>query len=353
MATLQATDIADLVATTLNEKGDLKFTDLMSDYQNTIALKRIFRKKKTEFTAGPQVEWNVILDHNGSAKFVGLGETDIVDIPNVMTTGIVPWRHITWNWGIERREIAFNRTPRKIVDLALTRRIAALGSAIIKFEQCLWRVPTVTTDTKSPYGIPYWVVKSNTAVTTNDGFNGTVPSGYTTVGGLNPTTYPRWANYATQYTAVTKDDLIRKMRRMATYTDFMPLVDDVPVYNTGDDYMWATNYSVIGTMEEILEQQNENLGTDIASMDGKVMFRRSPLVFVKELDLDTTNPVYSLNWGELKAMGLRGEWMNETKIDKMPGQHTVSATFTDCTYNVFCRNRRRNGVLATTTGLPA
>lgn len=352
MATLQATDIADLVTTTLNELGELKFTDLMSDYQNTIALKRVMKKNKMTFDAGPEVEWNVITNHNDSARFVGLGETDVVDIPNVMTTGKVPWRHITWNWAIERREIAMNRSPRRIVELAKTRRIASFGSAIIKFERHLWRVPA-STNTTEPYGVPYWIVKSNTATSTNEGFNGTVPSGYTTVGNINPTTYDRWANYATQYTNITKDDLIRKMRRACVFTDFMPLVDDMPVYNTGDDYGYYTNYSVLGTLEEILEQQNEDLGSDVASQDGKCLFRRVAMTWVKELELDTTGVVYGINWGEMKTMGLRGEWMNETSIPIQPGQHTVSATHTDCSWNLFCRNRRRNWVLATDTTMPA
>ncbi len=353
MATFQANDLADLIATTLNELGELKFTDLMSDYQNTIALKRLIKKEKTTFDAGPNIQFNVITDHNNSARFVGLGEVDIVDIPNVMTTGVIPWRHITWNWAIERREIAMNRSPRKIVDLTKTRRIAAFGSAIIRFERAFWRVPA-STDTKTMYGVPYYVVKSNTAATSanNDGFNGSLPSGYTTVANLNPTTYARWQNYATQYTAVSKDDFIRKARRMAVYTDFMPLVDEIPTYNIGDDYGYYTNYALLGALEEILDQQNDELGTDIASQDGKVLFRRAPVVFVKELDLDTTNPFYGLNWGELRTAGLRGEWMHETSIPIQPGQHTVAATHTDCTLNLLCRNRRRLGVIATDTTMP-
>lgn len=354
MATIQATDIADLVTTTLNELGELKFTDLMSDYQNTIALKRVMKKNKMSFDAGPQVAFNVITDHNNSARFVGLAAPDVVDIVNVMTTGIVPWRHITWNWAIERREIAMNRTPRKIVDLAKTRRISSLGSAIIKFEKCLWKVPS-STNTTDPYGIPYWIVKSNTAATTAnaDGFNGTTPSGYTSVGGISPTTYPRWSNYATMYTNVSKDDLVEKLWRASTFTDFMPLVDGIPQYNTGDDYGYYTNYAVLKSLKEILEAQNDDLGSDLDSFEGKLLFRRAGFTWAKELELDTTNPIYGINWGEMKTMGLRGEWMNETSLPIMPGQHTVSATFTDCTFNMFCRNRRRNFVLATDTTLPA
>lgn len=354
MATLQATGIADLITTTLNELGELKFTDLMSDYQNTIALKRLIKKNKITFDAGPQVQWNIITDTNDSARFVGLGESDIVNIKNVMTTAKIDWRHITWNWAIERREIAMNRTPRKIVDLTKTRRISAFGAAIIKFESAFWQVPA-STDTVTMYGIPYYVVKSNTAATqaNNNGFNGSVPSGYTTVANLSSTTYPRWQNYATQYTTVSKEDLIVKMRRMAVYTDFMPLVDETPVYNTGDDYGYYTNYAVVSAMEQLLEAQNDSLGDDVAPMDGKVLFRRVPVTFVKFLDNDTTNPIYSLNWGELKTMGLRGEWMHETPMPIYPGQHTLAATFTDCTLNLLCRNRRRQGVLATNTTMPA
>ncbi len=352
MAQLQAADLADLVKVTLNELGEMKFSDIMSDYQNTIALKRIMRKHKMTFDAGPEVEFNFMFDTGRSARFVGLGAIDIVDITPVMDKGKVPYRHVTWNWAVERREIAMNRSPRKIVDIVKTRRISEFGAAVKLFEQRFWRCPAAS-DNVNPYGVPYWIVKSNTAATTNDGFNGTLPSGYTTVANISPTTYPRWANYATQYTLVTKDDLIRKARAMAWFTDFEPLVDDIPTYNTGDDLAYYTNYALLSQLEELLEAQNDNLGNDVASMDGKTMLRRVPVVAVKELNLDTTNPLYQINWGEFKAMGLRGEWMHETVEPQVSGQHTMAATHTDCSFNWFVRDRRRNGVLATNTTMPA
>lgn len=354
MSALNATQIRDLVTTSLNELGRMKFTDLMSNYQRTIALKRIFKKKKMTFKSGPEVEFNVITDTDDSARFVGLGYQAVVNITDAMTTGKVPWRHCTHNWSFERREPLFNSGASKIVDMVKTRRLRSLGGLIELFERHLWRVPAAS-NTTEPYGIPYYVVKSNTAATfaNNDGFNGTVPSGYTTVADLNPTTFPRWRNYATQYTAVTKDDFVKKARRMSVKIDFMPLVDGVPEYNTGDDMAYYTNYTVLGTLEEILEAQNENLGSDVASQDGKVTFRRAPVEYVPELENDTTNPFYALNWGEIGAMGLSGDWMKETVFDSTPNQPTVHVTHIDCTFNLLCRNRRRQGVLATDTGLPA
>lgn len=349
---LQAGNLAGLVATTLSELGRLKMTDLMSDYQRTIVLKRLVKKNKMTFDSGKSISFNVVTGHNESARFVGLYATDVVDVLDNQTTGDVPWRHITWNWAFDRREKTMNSGASKIVDLIKSRRVQAFGSAIEKFEQRAWRVPAAADDV-NPYGIPYWVVKSNTAVTTNDGFNGTAPSGYTTVGGISPTTYQRWRNYAAQYTSVTKDDLVRKMRRAMEYTDFESLTGDFETYNVGDDYGVYTNYAVLGTFEEILEANNDNLGTDLAPMDGKVMFRGQPVQFVKELDNDTTNPVYGINWGVFGTVGLRGEWMRETVDERVAGQHTVAATHTDCSFNWVCYDRRRNWVLATDTTLPA
>ena len=75
----------------------------------------------------------------------------------------------------------------------------------------------------------------------------------------------------------------------------------------------------------------------------------SPRVWVKELDLDTTGPVYSVNWGVVHFMGLRGEWMKEIVINEHSNQPNVMATHTFNTGNTYCTDRRRNGVLATNT----
>lgn len=354
MASLQAADIADLLVATLEDLGRLRMQDNMSTYQSTIFLKRMAKKGKMKFqNGGDECQFNRILSTNGSARSVGLYYTANVNPTNVLGTGKMPWRHVTWNWGIERREIRFNSgSAYKILDMIKTRRIAAHGDAVILFEQMGWRVAADgSTDFQ---GIPYWIVKSNTAATAanNDGFNGTAPSGHTLVGNINPTTDTKWRNYATQYTAVTGDDLVAKMERASDYTDFMPLVDETPQYNVGNDYGYYTTYDVRQEMKEILKAQNENLGFDLDPVAGKLVFRRSPVVWVKELDQDTTGPIYGINWGVFYLKGLEGEWMKETVFDKHPNQPTVSATHTDCSLNTYCVDRRRLFVLATDTTMP-
>lgn len=350
MPTLTVANIPDFVASTLPDLGKPNFSDLMSDYQNTIILKRTMKKGKTDFKSGKSIDFGAITNTNDSFRMVGIGEQDQTNIPTLMTRGTVPWRFCTWNWSLDRRVLNLNREPARIMEMVQEQRIAAFASAIIGFERQGWRCPDIT-DEKGAFGFPYWIVKSNTDATAanNDGFNGLAPSGYTLVGGLNPTTLTRWRNYATQYTNLTKDDFVRKARRMKKYTDFMPLVDETPVYNTGDDYGQYTNYAVVSALEEILESQNENLGNDVASMEGKALLGRVSITWAKELDLDTTNPFYSVNFGEFKTAVNTGEWQVETHIPIKPGQHTVSEHHVDCTFNWICRDRRRNGVLATNT----
>lgn len=352
---LQAASIADVLVSSLQQLGKLKFTDLTSDYQNTIALKRIFRKHKATIEDGPFVQFNIMHSLSDSFRPVPIGYVSVVDIPNVMTTGSVAWRHVTWNWAVERRLIAMNSGRAKIVDIAMEQRMAALGGAILGIERMLWRCPTLAESALHPFGIPYYVTKSSTAATAAnaDGFNGGLCSDHATVANVNLTDFPRFKNYADAYTDVSKPDLVRKMRRAIFKTDFMPLVDGMPTYDTGNDYGIYTTYEVTRALEEILEAQNENLGNKLNPKDGSAVLSRTPITPVKELDQDTTGVVYILNWGEIGAQALSGEWMREQHFPAEANQPTISTTVTDCTYNLICRNRRKQAVLSTGTTMPS
>jgi hypothetical protein len=355
MPALQASDIADITVAVLKNLGRLKMTDLMSSYQNTVFLKRMVPKGKMTFQGGDECQFNIITDTNHSARGVGLYYTANVNPNNVLTTGKMPWRHNTFNWAIERREIAMNSgSANKILELIKTRRIAALGDQILYYENRGWRLPAATNNVDF-MGIPYWIVKSATDAqsdTSKFGFNGGAPSGYTLVANIDPTLAnitPKWNNYADAYTNVTKADLIRKMEVASDMTDFMPLVDDIPQYNTGDDYGYYTTRAVRQSCKEILESQNENLGFDLDPAQGKLVYRRAPLVWVKELDSDTSSPIYGINWGTFKMMALSGEWQKETVIPVHSNQPTVQATHVDSSVNTYCVDRRRNFVISTST----
>lgn len=347
MPGIAAENLGDLLVTTQRELGEPNFTEIATDLQDHVAMRVILKKNRVEFQSGTEIQWDIMVRHSNSAANVGLYASDNVNVVDGMIQARIPWRNTTTNYAIDRRELKMNRTPRRIVDLLKARRIMALIALAEKMETNWWGFPSAA-DPETPLGAPYWITKAAT-----EGFTGGTPSGYTSVANVSVSTYPRWQNWAGPYTAVSKDDLIRKMREAATKTYFRPAVDGVPTFNTGDSYSFYANYNVVGAMEEQAEAQNDNLGNDVASMDGRLMFRRAPVMYVPKLDADTTDPVYGINWGVFKIHPLRDEWMVATDIALTPGQHTVSSHHIDLTYNFACRDRRRNFVLSNGTTYPA
>jgi hypothetical protein len=345
---LLASQLSDLVTLTLRDLGKPKITDISTDTRNFIAWNELINDKQVKIQSGFGLQWSVMVNHSQSARHVGIAAQDDVDITDTTVQAQADWRHATVNYAIDAREIDMNREPSRIVDLVKVRRHAAMVSWAELFENTFWGPPVAANDNLTPWGVKTWIVKN-----ASEGFNGGAPAGYTTIG-LNPTTYPRWKNYTGQYTSVTKDDLVRMWRKAATKCNFKPPVrSSLPSHDTGDGWGYYTNYDVVAALEELLEGQNDNLGNDVASKDGKTLFRRVPVTDVPKLETDTTNPVYGIKWGSFHVGVLRGWWMKEYNEPHHPGQHTLSVTYMDTTYQPFVTNRRCHFVLATSTAEPS
>jgi len=347
MPTLQADDLADLVAMTLNDMGPMKWTDISTDIQEHVALPRLMKKNRVGFRAGPQIEWNVQVTHSNAARNVGLYERDNVNVGDVMKKAKIDWRHSTVDYAFERREISFNREPARIVSLLKIRRADAMIALAEKMEDNFWSCPSTSSNEVDPHGVPYWIVWSdNSGTNPTGGFDGGAPTGHSLVANLDPATYTRWKNWCAKYTNVSKTDLVRKWRKAATFTKFKAPTE-IPEYNTGSRYGYYTNYTVIGQLEEVLEAQNDNLGKDVASMDGALQFRKNPVIWVPKLETHTpVDAIYGINWGVFKTIFLKGEYMREDGPSKVPGMHNTMQVFIDLTYNWELRNRRLCFVLA-------
>lgn len=342
MPNLEISDIGDLVTTTLDELGKFKWTQIAVDEQEHYALPHMMKKERVGFQAGEQISFNVMHKHSGAANFQGMYHVDSRNNDDVMATGRVPWRHVNTHYMFDRVELKINRTPARIVDLVKTKRADAMISLSALMEESFWDKPNSATDTLSPFGIDYWIVNNNTT-----GFNGGDPSAVPTTGAasLAVATYARWKNWTAQYVNFTRDDLVRKMRKCYREIQFKPPVSN-PSYNSGDRYQLYTNGDVIERLEELAENQNDRLGRDIASMDGRTTFRRAPINYVPFLDDDTnlTDPIYFINWGVFKPVFLTGEYLVETR-DAVGNQHKVTVIDVDMTFNWICFNRRRLGVI--------
>ena len=342
MATLTPEDIADLVVAAQRELGKMRITEIATDLQEHVAMSRLLTKKRTTFDSGRAIQFNLLTEADENARNVGLFAVDNVNQKDGAKVGVVQWRHTTTGYAFDRRQVSMNRGDAKVVDFVKLKRFQQLIGLSSLMESNFWDGPTDANDKDTPWGLRnYWLVYNATA-----GFNGGNHTNFS--GGpasVDCDVDARWKNYTFNYSNVTKTDLVRKWRKAAAMCGFRPPVRNVPIpaYGVGGRYGWYTTYDILGELEERLEDQNDNLGKDVASMDGQTVFRRVPVEWVPYLQQNqaTADPIIGLDWSVFKVTFLRGEYMREDPPRIAPNQHNVMQSFLDCTYNFVCYDRRR------------
>jgi hypothetical protein len=349
MPTLTAQNIDDLVQSTQDELGKDRYSDIASDLQEYHVMTKLMKKERMLFGSGIGIRRNVMVAENPSVREVGLGEADIVNISDHMKHIFVPFRRLTGNWAYDVVEVMMNSKPAQIVELVKVRRLATMIDFARVMEQAFWNKPADSTDRVKVFGVDYWLVANDTA-----GFNGGNPSGFPAgAGDLSSITYPNWSNYTDKYTNVTKDDLISKMRTARRKTNFLSPIQ-FPEYTdaTKQKFSIYVDEVTIKAIETIGEQQNENLGRDVASMDGQISFGGNPIIWVPQLDTHknaagtaNNSPVYMINWGCMCICFLEGDFMREGKPKESPKSHNMREVHTDTTWQVLCDNRRKCAVL--------
>lgn len=318
------------------------FLDMQTDLQDHVAVREMWKGRKKTFEGGENWEFEVQMDHNHSARTVGLYETDGSALTDTMVKGTVDARHVNAHYIYDQREKAFQRGGTSIVDLVQTRYVAMMVSFFELLEELLWGKPDDSSDTKTPFGLSYWLTRSTT-----EGFNGGNPSGFTAGrAGISTGSYPRYANWTAQYTNVSKTDLLRKMRTAHRKTRFRsPVMHAQPDLGAMRNGIY-TNSDTIGLLEELVEDQNMSLGNDLASKDGRAVFKGSPLTYAPYLDDDSEDPVYMLDWKYL-AIGCMAGWENNLSAPYMvPGKHLVRRVDLDASLNMICTNLRRQAVIS-------
>ena len=341
---LNAKSITDLVLATqekLINRG--AFLDMQTDLQDHVAIREMWKAKRKKFSGGLDWRFDAQIDHNHSARAVGLYEPDASGMNDTLIKGIVPPRHINAHYIFDVREPALQQGGVSVVDFVMSKKVAMQVSFFELLEHYLWNKPTDSSDVKTPWGIPYWITKGSNG---EEGFVGGNPAGFTGGrGGIDSGTYTRYKNYFADYADVSKTDLLRKMRKAHRQTQFRsPVSHSNPSMSMGNGIY--TTDSVIGILEELLEDQNMNLGNDLASKEGKSVFKGTPVQWAPKLDEDTQTPVYMLDWKHLGVGVLAGWEDNLTAPYMVAGKHNVRRVDMDVTLNMCGLDIRRQAVLA-------
>lgn len=343
MAALTDREILDLTTSTLNDMGPPTFEQIAQSLPDYEVMGKWLKNDRVQIDSGVGIQRILMTDLPDSAEHVGLHHVDDVDIKDLLSEINIPWRHATQNWAYERRETLMNKGKALRTKVIEPRRIGAIINLAEKLEAAAFACPDVDDDLL-PYGLPYYIVANATA-----GFNGGAPSGHTYVAGLNPAVKTTYKNYTGTYGAFTKADLIKKLRTAQRKISWKSPVTIQELRGAkGEQYRLYVDETTLSAFEDIGESQNENLGRDIASIDGVTLtFRRHPIIYVPYLDDNAvvTNPIYLVDHSTFYPVVLAGDYMRESDPAIKGDQHNTIVTFIDLTYNFLCINRRRNAVL--------
>jgi hypothetical protein len=339
--TLTDADILDLLTTTLDELNRGEFSDIAQELQDYPVMRNWLRKERVVVDSGAGWQYTIMRRTGGYAKMVGLFEEDNTSYVSLLTTMSVDWVQAQTAWIVERRMLLKNRGAALINNVVEPQRRGALIDMADILETQGWTLRDVN-DLKSANGIPYYVVKSQTA-----GFNGGLPAGHSLVANVNLTTTPNYKNYTDGYTNVSKTDLIKKWRTAYKKTGFKsPITMGDFRGAMGRRYRYYMNESTQTDIETLAELQNNQLGPDVAEMDGQTVFKKIPIEYVPFLDSDTTNPLYGIAHETFYAIVLEGDYLRESDPTKAANRHNVFETFVDLSFNFVCTNRRKNFVIS-------
>lgn len=346
-------DVADIANTTIASFDKLKISEIATTDEEHHFLPQLIDGESVTYEGGHEIVWDALIKDSGGARNIGLHDKEQIVIRDVTAQGKVPWRRTVSPYSIDALEIGMNRSDEnRIIDLLGMRRAAAFLALSNVVETDGWSKPTSSSDDITPFGVKgYWIVKSvsGSSSSSNDGgFNGGNPSGFSAgAGNIDSTTVPTWANWAHQYTNVSQDDLVAKMRLAAHRTNFKSPIKGKFKENTRgpDKYIWYMPYLVLRDLITVAEQRNENLGFDLGG--NEPTFHRNPMRAVSKLDDDSDNPIYAINWSVLYIVLLRGMALQETKMRPIAGMTEEVGANIRLVWNTKCVNRRRLSVLST------
>jgi len=355
---IKDSDIEDLLTTTHYNEPKGKITDISQDLQRFVVMSWLFTKNGGLIVkkSGVGIKETLMINYGGESRWIGEYDEDVIMVGDHLTKMQLNWCLLTDNLAYSRGEILENRGEDRINNVIKPRRRALQLRIAKSMENTFFDAPDADDDL-SPWGLMYWIVKNPST-----GFHGGYPpGGFTRIGNINLTKAPNFKNYTGTYTAVSKTDLIAKMRKAHRKTGWVaPKTMKDFEGDIGNRRVILVNEETVDALEMVGEAQNENLGRDMAPMtgdrvstrkrdtlfvDGEITFKKHPIVWVPKVDEDTTNPVYMLDKATMKALTLKGDNMREGDFKALHGsQHRVFASHVDHKCQYMCTNRRNNVV---------
>ncbi len=353
---IKNSDLKDFIATTLpdlpNQEFEVQWDN--QDYEFT----RIYQNDRIEIDGGNNIERKVMFDHTGNARYRYMYDTDEPAVRDVMKTIIVPWTQIGTHYSWDKLELLRNRNSSKqMINLLDIRRIDGLWSLAELIEERAWKTPQSATDTLYPYGVPYYLYAITGAqyaagsragflgqtVVYQDGSTGTVAAG------IDMAVEAKWRNYVAIYGAIDNEFLLAyRLAFMKTRFKAPITINDPSNTRTMMKRIYA-GFTTTAKLMEYADMKDDNhsgkeaLGNLRVDDGGMVYINRLPVVPIPQLEDESLDPLYTIDWAKFKPVVQADYWMDESEPMVDRGQHTTFSVFLDGSHNNLCTNKRTVG----------
>ena len=354
----QPEDIADLVATTIN---DLPNQELEYAFDhNEYFWASMFEKEAIKIDGGTSIERKVIFDRTGNAKYRSLYELDDPRIADKIHTINVHWALCSTNASWDEFEILQQKNSTKgFINLIQTRKDDSIIDLADLIEETMISVPDSATDKKNPYTLPYFLRVLNSAGTINTtaGFNGTTvtygnSSTGTIIAGIDSAEEEKWRNWCAPYTDID-NTFLKEARRAFVKTHFRPpILLNTPLIKKRASKMQgiAGTDTVLDLMELVDSRDDNHVSTSKESLGGMlvvdgdlVRLNRIPIIPLDTLDSASYTPLYVWDTAKLQPVVHDGYWMEKKAPMVDRGQHTTYTSYTDGAHNILPLNMRTLG----------
>lgn len=347
---LTAREINDMLVGTFDDYGEPVFTNIAQELQQYEFMPHLLKDDRTMLDNGIGIKRTLMTKLTDVAQWIGLHPTFELNFGDHLAQLDVAWKHLVTNWVFEAKELMMNSGDAVIAQVIKPRETNAMLGLASQTEDAVWDFPS-TSDEETMFGIPYYVVWDEG---NGGGFNGNLPSGHSTVAGIDPNVHTNYRNFTQDYTNFTPSDWLEKARDLHMKTHFISPVDVEQFRgSTGQRFRIYTSDVGMKGMWLMADQRNENLLWDFGHMDSNVTFRGNAFRWVPHLDIANaatsaglpTDPFYFIDRDAFLLASLEEDHLQRTEAMNSQTRPFSFVIYITLTVQLLFLNRRACGVM--------
>lgn len=329
--------------------------------KNTYYISRMLKGQGNaeNIQSGAKIIDRIMLSDAGTSIYYDPNEDLAIENVDTLKAIEVPWRFNANHFSYTEQEIKLNSGDPQTYykNLLKAKRQAMVTDSFNTWEERLWAAPSTSTmeaaTGKEPYSIRAFVTSSPATGTFT-----ALPSGFTTVQTLSPSTETNWRNQLELYDPgdLTNPDsgLIDAFDQMFMKVKFVSPRGKQEYFESDAMQKMAicTNREGRTNYLRLTRDANDRLvGNDLGAQQADLAYAGVPIEYVAQLDSTFTAGLpayYFLNLKYLHPIWHSEEYMVEKEPKSHPRQPFSWVVWSSTYYNLFCASRRRQGMIAPT-----